>query len=153
MTKFEYKNVLDDNIIPIEILQQYGDDGWELVQILQNINSTPYCYYFKREKSSNVLSDIKNLISSTPSYKQENKLTKTFYSTKGLTQITLESIKSHSNLINKRVVCEKGNTGTILVVNPQVITIRFDYSGEYFLDLYDTETQLIAPIYFLTDEN
>ena len=52
--KWEYRTRLvsdPGNAEQIDILNEFGDLGWELVQVLILQNSSTYRFYFKRRKS------------------------------------------------------------------------------------------------------
>lgn len=50
MKTFEYKRVSSNFLMTFE-LDQYGKEGWELIQVLDNGSLSKRDYIFKREKN------------------------------------------------------------------------------------------------------
>ena len=50
--KWEYIDIFEYSTMGLmNLLQKYGDDGWELVNVIHHIGNTPIYYaYLKRER-------------------------------------------------------------------------------------------------------
>ena len=51
MTKWEYNAVITHHPITKEELNELGEEGWELVDMLRNVREGYFLNYVKREKS------------------------------------------------------------------------------------------------------
>jgi len=52
MTQWEYASLRNDGPASRETLNELGDDGWELVSVLQGKDTGQFLYVFKRPKAS-----------------------------------------------------------------------------------------------------
>lgn len=63
MDKYEYTQtyieLAIDGINHIEKLNSFGNDGWELISVI-NMDGRNICYYFKRKKERTLLMETKS---------------------------------------------------------------------------------------------
>ena len=52
MTTWEYASILNDGPAPKPTLDDLGADGWELVSVLQGVETKQLLYIFKRPRSA-----------------------------------------------------------------------------------------------------